>query len=91
MEDEVLEEMTERKYLCGFSRERVPIDMEKVYRMIDSGKKIKQVAAELGVSVRTLQRRHTEYQKQVRAMKEDRKQLADELPPLPGDLPDVYK
>ena len=50
--------------------------MEKVYRMIDSGMTVRQVAQSLGVSTDTLYRRHREYQKQA-------KYLNDDLPDLP--------
>ena len=44
------------------------IDMEKVYREIDAGKTIAQVAKGLGCSESTLRRRHREYQKKVDAL-----------------------
>ena len=40
------------------------IDIEEVYREIDSGKTISQIAKELGVCRQTLYNRHKEYQKQ---------------------------
>ena len=40
------------------------VDIEQVYREIDSGKSIVQIAKELGVSRQTLYNRHKEYQKQ---------------------------
>ena len=40
------------------------IDIEEVYKEIDSGKTISQVAKELGVCRQTLYNRHKEYQKQ---------------------------
>ncbi len=53
-----------RKSLANRSMARKKIDMERVYAEIDSGKTVKTVAEEFGVSVRTLYRRHAEYQKQ---------------------------
>lgn len=50
----------------GKRRRNITIDMEKVYRMIDSGMTVRQVAQSLGVSTDTLYRRHREYQKQAK-------------------------
>lgn len=75
---------TKRKYLCGRrSRGKILIDMEKVYKMIDSGIKMTDVADKLGVSPSTLRRRHQEYQREIELM-EHEMDLADlGLPPLP--------
>ena len=40
------------------------VDIEKVYKEIDSGKSIVQIAKEMGVSRQTLYNRHKEFQKQ---------------------------
>ena len=53
---------TDRKNLKGTNKHFVKvIDMEEVYKEIDSGKTITQVAKELGVSRQTLYARHKEY------------------------------
>lgn len=62
--------MTERKSLSNGNRGKKLIDMEKVYRQLDSHRSVKDVAAEWGVSESTLYRRHREYQAEVKAMKE---------------------
>ena len=56
---------TNRKNLKGTHKHMHKIiDMEEVYREIDSGKTVTQVAKELGVSRQTLYVRHREFQKQ---------------------------
>lgn len=60
--------MTERKYLSGRGGKRL-LDMEKIYKQIDSGRSIDEVAKEWGVSRTTLYRRHREYQTEVAALK----------------------
>ena len=73
------QEVTKRKYLKNGNRGKVLIDMEKVYRQLDSGRSIESVAKEWGVSVSTLYRRHREYQKEIEAVE-------DKLPPIPNDI-----
>ena len=63
-----MDNMTVRKNL-GKKKSRTWIDMEKVYRMIDSGMTVTQAAE-------SLYRRHREYQKQAEYMNDD-------LPDLP--------
>lgn len=48
----------------GKTRKKVDLDIERAYRLIDSGMSVDQTAKKLGVSVSTLYRRHREYQKQ---------------------------
>lgn len=61
-----MEGKTERKYLVGRKKRHTkPIDMEWVYRQIDSGRTARSVADELGVSESTLHRRHKEYQETI--------------------------
>lgn len=60
-----------REYLSGKGRRGMKmIDMEQVYRQVDNGRTVKEVAEELGVSVRTLQRHHKKYQEEARRMAE---------------------
>lgn len=72
------ETYTERDYLSKRSKKKL-IDMEKVYRLLDSGRSVEEVAKEFGVSKTTLHRRHKEYQAYVRMIKQ-------ELPPLPEEF-----
>lgn len=60
-----------RKSLSNGKHGRKEIDMEYVYAQIDRGKKIKAVADELGVSPSTLNRRHKEYQENMKAKAEE--------------------
>ena len=58
-----MKEKTERKYLVGGKKRYTKsIDMEWVYKQIDSGRTARSVAEELGVSESTLYKRHKEYQ-----------------------------
>lgn len=82
---EPIETMTERRYLCG-RRAKVLIDMEKVYRQLDNGRKLKDVAKEWGVSESTLRRRHREYQEWIKTLKNLEQERKEELPPLPPDM-----
>lgn len=75
--------MTRRKSL---GRGKGNIDMEKVYRQIDSGRTVESVAAEWGVSASTLYRRHRAYQKEIELVY--RAETERQLPPLPEDLMD---
>ncbi len=73
--------MTKREYLKKKKGGKTLINMETVYRQLDQGRKVKDVAAEWGVSESTLYRRHREYQAYVDAV------LAKEsLPPLPDEI-----
>ena len=81
---------TKRKYLCGRTSAygKKMIDMEAVYRAIDSGKKLTLIAAELGVSRTTLYRRHKEYQKEIEVLEHEAflnniHSGEYQLPPLP--------
>lgn len=47
-----------------------PIDMDYVYGQIDLGRTVSDVAKELGVSTKTLQRRHKKYQEEARLVGE---------------------
>lgn len=79
--------MTKRKYLKNGNRGKVLIDMEKVYRQLDSGRSIDSVAKEWGVSVSTLYRRHREYQQEIDVVEEKESNFIEaELPPLPKDI-----
>jgi len=62
-----------RKSLSGGShgRRRKKIDMQYVYEQIDSGRRITDIAKELSVSPRTLNRRHREYQESMKAGEEE--------------------
>lgn len=58
-----------RKYLSRGMRGEKMIDMEYVYRQIDLNRRtVKEIAEELGVSVRTLQRHHKKYQEEALRM-----------------------
>lgn len=54
-----------RPNLAGKKRHNKEINMEWVYEQIDSGRPVKSVAEELGVSDTTLRRRHREYQETI--------------------------
>lgn len=62
--------VVERKTLSNRNRGKKLVDMEKVYRQLDNGRSVADVAAEWGVSTSTLYRRHREYQAEARAMRE---------------------
>lgn len=72
--------MTKRKTLKNGKGTKKPIDMEKVYKSLDTGRSVQSVAEEWDVSPSTLYRRHHEYQAE-----QDRVFLED-LPPLPLDM-----
>lgn len=60
-----------REYLSGKGRRGMKmIDMEYVYREIDRGRTVREIAEELSVSVKTLQRHHIKYQEEARRMAE---------------------
>lgn len=63
---------TRRKYLSGRSSGRhITLDMEEVYRLIDKGMKVADVAEHLGVSRTTLYRQHELYQRRLEALGDD--------------------
>lgn len=74
--------LTERKYLKSGNAEKRLIDMEKVYRMLDNGMSVEEVAGQYGVSRSTLYRRHRKHQEFVKAMKRESEL---DLPPLPDE------
>lgn len=71
--------MERRKTLKNGRGSRKPIDMQKVYQELDSGRSVQSVAEEWGVSPSTLHRRHHEYQAGLAL-------ILEELPPLPEDV-----
>lgn len=71
--------MERRKTLKNGRGSRKPIDMQKVYQELDSGRSVQSVAKEWGVSPSTLHRRHHEYQAGLAL-------ILEELPPLPEDV-----
>lgn len=76
---------TIRKYLSGEKRARGHaslIDMEAVYKKINAGHSVAQVAAELGVHRSTLYRKHKKYQEQLKTLEKNNIHLEDELLPL---------
>lgn len=70
--------MEEREKLVRRGRGKKMLDMEKVYRQLDNGRTVKDVAAEWGVSESTLYRRHREYQREVKAILKDLSVLEEE-------------
>lgn len=85
--------MTRRRYLGGGGniKGKKLLDMEKIYRQIDGGRSVSEVAKEWGVSRTTLYRRHREYQKEVEAVLGKAQEPAGKLqeyalPPLPEDI-----
>lgn len=64
---------TRRKYLCGGRTpgRHITLDMEEVYRLIDKGMKLNDVAEHLGVSRTTLYRQHELYQRRLEALGDD--------------------
>lgn len=77
--------MTRRKSLKKGNGGKKLIDMERVYTQLDSGRSVKSVAAEWGVSVSTLYRRHREYQAEIELCGTD-----GDLPALPDDMQNNY-
>lgn len=60
---------TKRKYLCGSrSRRGIYIDMEDVYRKLDCGMKLQEIADELGVNRSTIYKKHKRYQRQLETL-----------------------
>jgi len=66
------------KVSLGKKGHKIEIDMDRVYRLIDSGKTVNQVADEFGVSAMTIYRRHWEYQ-------ESKMKKSEGLPRLPDE------
>ncbi len=81
--------MTIRDSLVGRRHGIKLLDMEKIYRQLDMGMTVEEVAKEWGVSRRTLYRRHRSYQQEARLI--ESMETEENLPPLPGDLPDVRR
>lgn len=73
----------QRKTLKNGKGGKKIVNMEKVYQQLDSGRSVKSVAEEWGVSPSTLYRRHQEYQRKL-AMEEE------EFPPLPEGIPGTF-
>lgn len=57
-----------RETLGSGRRRKKEIDMPYVYGQIDGGRTAGEVASELDVSVKTLQRRHKEYQESLKTV-----------------------
>ena len=57
---------------------RIDIDIERVYKLLDAGMSIDQVAKQFGVSRDTIYRRHREYQK-------NNMHVQEGLPKLPNE------
>lgn len=78
---------TLRKYLSSKTNRRggisILVDMEAVYKKLDSGMTIQEVADELGISRQTLYSKHRKYQKQVETLNKVDVTLEDD-----GMLPD---
>lgn len=72
-----------RKTLKNGNGGKKPVDMVKVYTALDSGRSVRDVANEWGVSPSTLYRRHKEYQDKL-----EQKHRKDDLPPLPESFAD---
>lgn len=60
-----------KKTLCNGRRACKPIDMGYVYRQIELGRSVQEIAKELGVSRSTLYRRH-EQEQQKEELREDK-------------------
>ena len=81
--------MTIRESLTGHRRHFKQLDMEKIYRQIDMGMSLDDVAKEWGVCVRTLYRRHAAYQYEAQLESEEleeQEKKEGELPPLPDEI-----
>lgn len=80
---------TKRKSLKNGIGGKKLIDMEKVYRQLDTGRSVQSVAKEHGVSKSTLYRRHAEYQERMEAVTRasyQKMQQEEGLPPLPEEI-----
>ena len=67
--------MTKRERLVmKRTKENIKVDMEWVYKELDSGRTEKSVAKELGISETTLRRRHKTYQEELRIKEEQEKE-----------------
>ena len=74
--------MEKRVSLKKRKRGKKLLDMEKIYRQLDNGRTVKDVAAEWGVSESTLYRRHREYQAEREALEREQQVPPDD----PDDL-----
>lgn len=85
MKEQTKEAFTKRESLCGEARfrPRKAVDMEAVYKDLDSGMTVKAVADKYEVSESTLRRRHSAYQKE---LKDKKKEDGYKLPPLPTGI-----
>lgn len=74
---------TVRKYLSPKLNRRgsrsILIDMELVYKKLDKGQTLQQIADDLGVSVTTIYRKHKKYQKELEALGVEDEPLEDDL------------
>lgn len=88
MDNQTREKVVMREHLCNgrSSRPRIIIDMEAVYKDIDSGMSLKAVAQKYNVSKTTLQRRHEEYQAELKSKMQSEEGKGYELPPLPPGI-----
>lgn len=88
MSEQTSEKVVIREYLCNgrSSRPRKAIDMEAVYKDIDAGMSLQDVAKKYKVSKTTLQRRHEEYQEMLKTKIEETKDSGYQLPPLPPGI-----
>lgn len=93
MVEQTKREFTKREFLCDGPRcrPRISVDMEQVYRDLDSKMSLAAVAKKHQVSVATLRRRHKEYQESIEIMEKEEKEKAEsetgyKLPPLPPGL-----
>lgn len=77
---------TKRKHLSNRSRyDTISIDMEEVYRKIDLGYSVEEVARELGVHRSTLYRRHKSYQRQVELLEQEKNSVY-KIPRIPPEV-----
>ena len=77
---------TKREHLGkNFGYGGISIDMEEVYRKIDSGLTIEEVASELGVHRSTLHRKHKIYQNQLELLEKTKqtKEIESLIPRIP--------
>lgn len=76
-----------RPNLAGKKRHNKEIDMEWVYTQIDSGRPVKSVAEELGVSDTTLRRRHREYQAAIQTWQTEEAAPSTSIDDIFDDIP----
>lgn len=60
-----MDESYRRSNITNGRRNRKAIDMQEVYRMVDQGMSLTEIAKELGVSRTTLWRHHKQYQERL--------------------------